>query len=162
LIVGLTSVGRVSPNLPLPSILVVNDASRDEGPSLHYLAPTVSVRTPTQGVVEPLITELSAIAPHVCQARVWTTDAPYRETREQLEYWATPCVLAVEMQAASLFAFAQERRAPVAVVAMEPSTVSFTGVARFSADPSPSCPEVFLPARAMVKAFIARQLNTES
>jgi uridine phosphorylase len=106
LIVGLTSAGRVSPNLPLPSIVVVNDAIRDEGTSLHYVAPTASVRTPTQRVVEPLITELSAIAPHVFQGRVWTTDAPYRETREQLDYWATQNVLAVEMQAASLFAFA--------------------------------------------------------
>ena len=123
LIVGLTSAGRVSPNLPLPSIVVVNDAIRDEGTSLHYVAPTVSVQTPTTGIVECLITELSVIAPHVCQGRVWTTDAPYRETREQLDYWATQNVLAVEMQAASLFAFAQARRAPVAVVALVSNSV---------------------------------------
>src|SRR6188474_838976 len=123
LIVGLTSAGRVSPNLPLPSIVVVNDAIRDEGTSLHYVAPTQSLRTPTQRIVEPLIAELSAIAPHVCQGRVWTTDAPYRETREQLAYWATQNVLAVEMQAASLFAFGEARRAPVGVVALVSNSV---------------------------------------
>jgi hypothetical protein len=35
-IVGLTSAGRVSPSLPLPSILVIDEAVRDEGTSLHY------------------------------------------------------------------------------------------------------------------------------
>ena len=123
LIVGLTSAGRVAPNLPLPSIVVVNDAIRDEGTSLHYLAPAASVRTPTIGIVEPLIAELSAVATHVRQGRVWTTDAPYRETRQQLDYWATQDVLAVEMQAAALFAFAQTRRAPVAVVALVSNSV---------------------------------------
>lgn len=123
LIVGLTSAGRVAPTLPFPSIVVVNEAIRDEGTSLHYLAPTASVRTPTMGIVGPLIAELSAVAAHVRQGRVWTTDAPYRETREQLDYWATQNVLAVEMQAASLFAFAQARGAPVAVIALVSNSV---------------------------------------
>lgn len=37
MVVGITSAGRVSPTLPLPSILVVDEAVRDEGTSLHYL-----------------------------------------------------------------------------------------------------------------------------
>jgi uridine phosphorylase len=49
---------------------------------------------------------------------VWTTDAPYRETAEQLRHWADRGVLAVEMQAASLFAFARARSAHVALVAL--------------------------------------------
>lgn len=40
LIVGITSAGRVSPDLPLPSIVVVNQAIRDEGTSFHYLPPS--------------------------------------------------------------------------------------------------------------------------
>jgi uridine phosphorylase len=118
LIVGITSAGRVSPNLPLPSIVVVDDAVRDEGTSLHYLAPASHVATPTPNVVEPLLRELSAVSPHVCRGRVWTTDAPYRETAEQLRFWSDRDVLAVEMQAASLFAFAEAREASIAVVAL--------------------------------------------
>jgi uridine phosphorylase len=49
---------------------------------------------------------------------VWTTDAPYRETQTQVRHWSAAGALAVEMQAASLFAFAQTRNAAVAVVAM--------------------------------------------
>ena len=48
---------------------------------------------------------------------MWTTDAPYRETFEQLERHATNGVLAVEMQAASLFAFGAARGVRCGVVA---------------------------------------------
>ena len=42
LIVGITSAGRVSPNLPLPSVVLVDDAIRDEGTSLHYSTQVVT------------------------------------------------------------------------------------------------------------------------
>jgi uridine phosphorylase len=54
---------------------------------------------------------------------VWTTDAPYRETAEQLRFWAERDVLAVEMQAASLFAFGRARGAAVAAVALVSNSV---------------------------------------
>jgi uridine phosphorylase len=123
LIVGITSAGRVSPTLPLPSIVVVDEAVRDEGTSLHYLAPSPSVLTPTTEAVELLLRELSTVSSCVRRGRVWTTDAPYRETSEQLSAWADGGVLAVEMQAASLFAFARAREAQVAVVALVSNSV---------------------------------------
>lgn len=123
LIVGITSAGRVSPGLPLPSIVVVEDAVRDEGTSLHYLGPSSTVATPTPSVLDALVRELSMVAPHARLGRVWTTDAPYRETAEQLRFWAEQDVLAVEMQAASLFAFAQARAAQVAMVALVSNSV---------------------------------------
>jgi uridine phosphorylase len=123
LIVGITSAGRVSPTMTLPSIVIVDDAVRDEGTSLHYLAPSTNVLTPTPGIVDLLLRELSTVSSHVCRGRVWTTDAPYRETAEQLRFWADQGVLAVEMQAASLFAFARARGAQVALVALVSNSV---------------------------------------
>jgi len=58
---------------------------------------------------------------------VWTTDAPYRETSEQLRSWAERGVLAVEMQAASLFAFARARAAHVGMVALVSNGVDHVG-----------------------------------
>ena len=104
LIVGLTSAGRIAPSLPLPSLIVVDEAVRDEGTSLLYLPASRTVATPTPGVIDHLSRELSTLA-SVQRGLVWTTDAPYRETDEQLRAWADAGVLAVEMQAASLFAF---------------------------------------------------------
>lgn len=46
-----------------------------------------------------------------------TTDAPYRETSEQLERHASNGILAVETQAASLFAFGAARGVRCGVVA---------------------------------------------
>jgi uridine phosphorylase len=123
LIVGLTSAGRVSPALPLPSIVVVEEAVRDEGASLHYLPPSTTVLTPTTDVTATLVRELGVVSSSVRRGLVWTTDAPYRETAEQLRYWADQGVLAVEMQAASLFAFARARGAHVALVALVSNSV---------------------------------------
>ncbi len=126
LIIGLTSAGRVSPDLPLPCLVVATSAIRDEGTSYHYLPPgsEVACKSP---VVPLLERELIATGWAVRTGKVWTTDAPYRETKAQLNTWAREGALAVEMQAASLFAFGIAKRAPVASVAMVSNAVDHAG-----------------------------------
>src|SRR4051794_13863811 len=102
LIIGLTSAGRVSPDLPLPCLVAVTGAIRDEGTSFHYLPASRHVSCPAPGIVPLLERELAATGWAVRCGNVWTTDAPYRETQTQLDAWANEGVLAVEMQAASL------------------------------------------------------------
>ncbi len=116
LILGLTSAGRVSPSLPLPSLLVVTSALRDEGTSLHYLPAGELVSCPTP-ICEALARSLGTLGLPLVQGSVWTTDAPYRETTQQLERHAAAGILAVEMQAASLFAFATAQQVNVGIVA---------------------------------------------
>jgi uridine phosphorylase len=126
LIVGLTSAGRVSPDLPLPCLVVATSAIRDEGTSYHYLPPGSEV-TCKSPVVPLLERELIATGWAVRSGKVWTTDAPYRETKTQLNKWARQGALAVEMQAASLFAFGIARQAAVASVAMVSNAVDHAG-----------------------------------
>jgi uridine phosphorylase len=126
LIIGLTSAGRVAPDLPLPGLVVADSAIRDEGTSYHYLPPAHDVSCPPH-LTLPIARELSSIGLPVRTGRVWTTDAPYRETKGQLEKWAREGALAVEMQAASLFAFGQARKANVAVVARVSNAVDNAG-----------------------------------
>ena len=126
-ILGLTSAGRVSPSLPLPSLVIATSALRDEGTSYHYLPPADVVTAPLD-LAETLYRGLQGLALPVSQGLVWTTDAPYRETAEQLQENADAGVLAVEMQAASLFAFANARHARVGVVAHVTNAVGQTGV----------------------------------
>src|SRR5216683_7167734 len=126
LIVGLTSAGRVSPDLPLPCLVVASSAIRDEGTSYHYLPPDRQVACGAR-VVRLLERELIVIGWAVRSGKVWTTDAPYRETTAQLKKWAREGVLAVEMQAASLFAFGVAMNAPVALVAMVSNAVDHAG-----------------------------------
>jgi uridine phosphorylase len=116
LIMGLTSAGRVSPSLELPSFVVVSSAVRDEGTSLHYLPAGERVACPTP-IGNLLTDELGRSGLTAVQGSVWTTDAPYRETAPQLQRHASSGILAVEMQAASLFAFAIARKVGIAIVA---------------------------------------------
>lgn len=125
-VICLTSAGRVSPALPLPCIVVADEAIRDEGTSLHYLPEGRRVHGPTPDLGDQLARELAQLS-EVRRGCVWTTDAPYRETREQLQGWAADGVLAVEMQAASLFAFGHARGASMAVVALVSNSTDHAG-----------------------------------
>jgi uridine phosphorylase len=115
-VVGLASAGRLDPKLPLPSLVVAGRAVRDEGTSYHYLPPAEYAEG-WPGATAVLAEALEPLGMPVRVGSVWTTDAPYRETAAQIERHAKAGVLAVEMQAASLFAFAARRRFPVGLVA---------------------------------------------
>lgn len=115
-IVGLTSAGRVDPELRLPGLVVATGAIRDEGTSYHYLPPAKEVACPSR-LPRLIGDELLTAGFPVRMGPVWTTDSPYRETNGQIRKWASEGVLAVEMQAASLFAFAEARKAEVALIA---------------------------------------------
>jgi uridine phosphorylase len=125
-IVGLTSAGRISPQLSIPSLVVATAAIRDEGTSYHYLPPARTVAAPAT-LISPLESHLKQLGLPVQSGLVWTTDAPYRETQEQIEAHAAERVLAVEMQAASLFALAQVRKAQIGVVAHVSNAIDHTG-----------------------------------
>lgn len=115
-VLGLTSAGRVAAHAPIPSLVVTTAAIRDEGTSYHYLSanhPAVADAT----LADLLLRGLGNFGVPVLSGTVWTTDAPYRETSQQLAEYARQGVLAVEMQAASLFAFGIARGLPVGMVA---------------------------------------------
>ena len=115
-ILGLTSAGRVAASVPIPSLVVATAAIRDEGTSYHYLSASRSAVADAT-LADSLQRSLESLGVPVLGGAVWTTDAPYRETKQQLTEYARQGVLAVEMQAASLFAFASVRCVPVGMVA---------------------------------------------
>jgi uridine phosphorylase len=115
-ILGLTSAGRVAASVPVPSLVVAAAAIRDEGTSYHYL-PASRPAVAHAALAEHLRRGLEGLGISVLSGTVWTTDAPYRETKQQLTEYAKQGVLAVEMQAASLFAFAIAKGVPVGIVA---------------------------------------------
>ena len=125
-LLGLTSAGRVSPSLPVPSLVVATSAIRDEGTSYHYLPAADIVAAPAK-LAANLYEGLQGLGLPVAQGLVWTTDAPYRETAEELAEHAANGALAVEMQAASLFAFAQARHVDVGMVAHVTNAIDHTG-----------------------------------
>lgn len=125
-IIGLTSAGRVNPELQVPSIVIATAAVRDEGTSYHYL-PAGSIVEGHAALAGVLAAELQALPITVTTGTVWTTDAPYRETESQVAEHGRAGVSAVEMQAASLFAFAAARKVPVGIVAHVTNAIDHSG-----------------------------------
>ena len=125
-ILGLTSAGRVAASVPVPSLVVATGAIRDDGTSYHYLPPNCPALAHDQ-LASSLGRGLLRLGIPVVSGTVWTTDAPYRETNRQLAEYAGQGVLAVEMQAASLFAFSIARGTPVGMVAHVTNGVDHEG-----------------------------------
>jgi uridine phosphorylase len=112
LLVSITSAGQIVPVRTPPYFVLIEKALRDEGTSHHYLPPAKYVHL-LPDVGERLIAALNQFTPTVERGAAWTTDAPYRETAEAIEAARAGGVLAVEMEAAALYAFAQAKQKPV-------------------------------------------------
>ncbi len=107
-IVDLSLAGGLQPGLAPGSIVVCERALRDEGTSYHYLAPARSVDASAE-LVEALSKGLARRGLECTAGTVWSTDAPYRETREEAEQFASEGAKAVDMESAGIFAAAERR-----------------------------------------------------
>lgn len=114
LLVSVTSAGQIAHRGPTPYFVLIDRALRDEGTSYHYLPPGAFAPAPDAELlarVEAATAMLSGIA--VYRGASWTTDAPYRETEAAIESARAQNILAVEMEAAALYAFAATARRSV-------------------------------------------------
>jgi uridine phosphorylase len=126
LLVSLTSAGQVVASGPPPYFVIIDRALRDEGTSYHYAAPAEF------GEADPRLVEIAAKAaskggPRVVVGAAWTTDAPFRETAEAIEAARNKGILAVEMEAAALYAFAQSVGVSVLCLAHVTNTMGRSG-----------------------------------
>jgi uridine phosphorylase len=124
-LLSLTSAGQItSARLP-PYFVVIDRALRDEGTSYHYAAPSDYSEADARLAV--MATEaLKAKKLNVVVGSSWTTDAPFRETAEAIEAARSKGVLAVEMEAAALYAFARATGAQVLCLAHVTNTMGQT------------------------------------
>jgi uridine phosphorylase len=95
---------------------VIERALRDEGTSYHYLPPADFAEA-DEGLVAAAMDALRDIGLPVYRGAAWTTDAPFRETAAAIERARARNILAVEMEAAALYAFARARDKPVLCLA---------------------------------------------
>jgi uridine phosphorylase len=111
----LSLAGGLQPNLNPGAIVIGQRAIRDEGTSYHYL--------PAEKYVDasvPCVSMLSSTfgknnLSHAIGA-TWSTDAPYRESREEALAFQNEGVLTVDMESAGLFAVGQVRGVETASV----------------------------------------------
>jgi hypothetical protein len=115
-LVSIASAGQITPLGAPPYHILIDRALRDEGTSYHYLPAAAYV------AAEPALLALAAnafaragFAVHA--GPTWTTDAPFRETAEIVDARRRAGLLAVEMEAAALYAFGAARACPVICLA---------------------------------------------
>jgi purine-nucleoside phosphorylase len=116
LLISITSAGQITPSGKPPYFVVIDRALRDEGTSYHYAKPS------EYSEAEP---DLVAVAAEAIKAKgvnvvigsSWTTDAPFRETEEAITAAHSKGILAVEMEAAALYAFARSSNRKVICLA---------------------------------------------
>jgi uridine phosphorylase len=116
LLISVASAGQIADLGPPPYHILIERALRDEGTSYHYLPPG------DYAVVDDALLVLvdQALAHHrhsLHRGDSWTTDAPFRETAGTIALRRRQGVLAVEMEAAALYAFGQACGKPVLCLA---------------------------------------------
>ncbi len=111
-LISMTSAGQVKAHGPPPYFVLIERALRDEGASYHYLPPADFAEADAV-LVDTAFTALGASAEPVYRGASWTTDAPFRETEAAIASCRARDILAVEMEAAALYAFARARGKPV-------------------------------------------------
>ncbi len=116
LLVNVASAGQIADVGAPPYFILVDRALRDEGTSYHYLPSSAYAHA------DPSLIALAngAFAQAGCRVytgATWTTDAPFRETAEAIAIRRADGILAVEMEAAALYAFARARARPVVCLA---------------------------------------------
>jgi uridine phosphorylase len=111
-LMSMTSAGQLIAVRPPPYFVLIERALRDEGTSYHY-APPAEYSAADGAIVRLMDDAFASLPVPVLKGATWTTDAPFRETATAIDHMRDKGLLAVEMEAAALYAFAQARGKPV-------------------------------------------------
>ena len=123
LLISVTSADQVIPAAELPYFVVIDRALRDEGTSYHYALPSEYSEADPE-LIATAARALKANGVKAITGASWTTDAPFRETEEAIAAARSKGILAVEMEAAALYAFAHARNTKVLCLAHVTNTMA--------------------------------------
>jgi uridine phosphorylase len=126
LLISLTSSGQIVPSGPPPYFIIIDRALRDEGTSYHYASPSeYAIACPR--LLAAAVEAVNQDGPRTITGATWTTDAPFRETSQAIQVAADKGILAVEMEAAALYAFAAATGCKVLCLAHVTNTMAQGG-----------------------------------
>jgi uridine phosphorylase len=122
-LISITSAGQITPAGKPPYFVVIDRALRDEGTSYHYAKPSeYSEAEPHLVAVAEQALKTKGV--NIVTGSSWTTDAPFRETEEAIAAARSKGILAVEMEAAALYAFARATNKSVLCLAHVTNTMA--------------------------------------
>ena len=111
-LISVTSSVHVVPVRPPPYFIIIDRALRDEGTSYHYMEAS-DYSHADAGLISALNGAFRGFPVPVLIGATWTTDAPFRETQPAIDAMVKRNLMAVEMEAAALYAYAQVRQKAV-------------------------------------------------
>lgn len=126
-VISLTSAGQIVAVRTPPYFVVIDRALRDEGTSYHYAAPAAFAEA-DRGTVAAVTNALTQAGLPIIVGPSWTTDAPFRETQAAIDAARAQGILAVEMEAAALYAFARQRNVPILCLAHVTNTMGIADI----------------------------------
>lgn len=107
-LVSMTSAGQLVELRPPPYFILIDRSLRDEGTSYHYVSPS-EFSAANSDLMDAMKNAFTGLRIPVERGATWTTDAPFRETSNTIAAMKAKGLLAVEMEAAALYAFSQAR-----------------------------------------------------
>ena len=107
-LISVTSSGQIIPKDGPPYFVLIERALRDEGTSHHYRSAS-HYATLNDDLSASVEEACKTVSRPVYTGATWTTDAPFRETEAAIERARSDGILAVEMEAAALYTFAEVR-----------------------------------------------------
>jgi uridine phosphorylase len=113
--VSLGAAGGLQKDMTIGDIVICDRAIRNEGTSFHYL-PAEKYAFPSPELTENLSKAFESKGIPYSKGTTWTTDAPYRESIEELRQYRSEGVATVEMEASALFAVGAYRGVSVSAV----------------------------------------------
>lgn len=116
LLISIASAGQIADLGAPPYHILIERALRDEGTSYHYLPASDFVDLDAD-LLQSAERSLLGTTHRIHRGATWTTDAPFRETAETIEQRRRQGLLAVEMEAAALYAFGISCAKPVLCLA---------------------------------------------
>ena len=123
LLISLTSAGQITPIGRPPYFVIIDRALRDEGTSHHYVVPSEYCDADPQ-LIAKVTQALAKNGVIAVTGSTWTTDAPFRETAGAIAAARSMGLLAVEMEAAALYAFARAKMKQIICLAHVTNTMA--------------------------------------
>ncbi len=106
--------GSLQEEVQPADIVLCDEALCDDGTSPAYTA--AETAKPNQTLLKNLCAQLTKNKQNFHIGRNWTTDAIFRETKEEIKHYQKHNVLTVEMETAAVYAVCQKRKARAVAV----------------------------------------------
>jgi len=133
--------GIVNESIKRGEIIIPNEAVRDEGTSFHYEEPK-RYSYPSKHLTDLIEYIFASRSIDYRIGKVWTTDAPYRETPSKIKRLKCEGCLAVDMESSALFSIAKFYKKNIAALLIANDSIAANS---WDADPPEHEGEKFTP-----------------